>query len=437
MSSAIQLIGDHQVIHLGSRLVVGIRLVGTIASRNTRNLYALKARPFTRYLAQTLQHLQCDVTLVVDTDRSAQEGLMLQHLTKHHFPVAFHVLHEKPTAVGTCRHGQSVSSNHERYFLDRAAAQRTGRGRILFIDSEINYRFSVPQTLVVESYDVGARRRQHRAARKAARCGGSHEAGQTWEGDRADALDNMFRQSSSPLHGADCQLRQQYPANLATSSSHEEAAMSPKARRGQAHQRDIHTSLQEVVSASSFLQSEVLSANAEGTTSSGGWLGRHDAQRHPVTVPNAGSRPSSEVAAAAAAAEASPLLPQHPVHSGGAATAGSSAPGENARVTTGRASLPAVPAGQPAINMEDYTLIALSEMIAGLAASEVSVHDYLRVEPMVEGVRVPFHGIAHYLPMENCDHIDVIDWEYVTVKEKAEMVVPDVEEQEAHKGFFR
>ncbi|ESL10966.1 hypothetical protein TRSC58_01293 [Trypanosoma rangeli SC58] len=82
-------------------------------------------------------------------------------------------------------------------------------------------------------------------------------------------------------------------------------------------------------------------------------------------------------------------------------------------------------------------------MLVELAAADVAVADYLRVEPLVEKLTVPFHGEVHYLPMENCDDMELWDWATVEVREaKAKAkeeaaVVPDVEERAEHKGLFK
>lgn len=70
-----------------------------------------------------------------------------------------------------------------------------------------------------------------------------------------------------------------------------------------------------------------------------------------------------------------------------------------------------------ALTIDDYSLVAVAEMIKELAASDVAVCEYLKMEPLVESVRVPMYGTIHALPMENCDHIEQIDLSQLEVSE--------------------
>lgn len=69
---------------------------------------------------------------------------------------------------------------------------------------------------------------------------------------------------------------------------------------------------------------------------------------------------------------------------------------------------------------EDFTLVAVAEMIKELATSDVSVSEYLKVEPLVEKVRVPMYGTANVLPLDNCDHIEQIDLSQLEVSTPAQ-----------------
>ena len=58
---------------------------------------------------------------------------------------------------------------------------------------------------------------------------------------------------------------------------------------------------------------------------------------------------------------------------------------------------------------EDMALVAVADMILELSrAPSSTVPDYLKMEPLVEKVRVPGHGEASFLPNENCDHIEMV-----------------------------
>lgn len=54
----------------------------------------------------------------------------------------------------------------------------------------------------------------------------------------------------------------------------------------------------------------------------------------------------------------------------------------------------------------DFTLVAAAELIKELTLSEMSVRDYLLLEPLVEKVKIPGWGTANYLPAENCEHME-------------------------------
>lgn len=74
-----------------------------------------------------------------------------------------------------------------------------------------------------------------------------------------------------------------------------------------------------------------------------------------------------------------------------------------------------VPPPAPTLSAEDYTLAMVSQMIREMATSDTAVRDYLRVEPLIEQIRVPYFGQAYYLPVENCDAVRIVDWERTEV----------------------
>ena len=121
--------------------------------------------------------------------------------------------------------------------------------------------------------------------------------------------------------------------------------------------------------------------------------------------------------------------------------------------------------GKLALTMNDYSLVALGELIKDLAASNIpldtyakkqphspvigvdgtekrkpapagiAVEDFLRLEPLVEKVHVPMHGLSNYLPMENCDHMDCIDLEKLEISEP--LTFDHVNETDEHKQMFQ
>jgi hypothetical protein len=121
-----------------------------------------------------------------------------------------------------------------------------------------------------------------------------------------------------------------------------------------------------------------------------------------------------------------------------------------------------------ALTMNDYTLVALAEIIKDMAASNVpqdvharpsgvpeivvgkdgktrkrrpplgiAVEDYLRLEPLVEKVSVPMHGLTNYLPIENCDHMDEMDISKLEISEPLPHEEDNIKETEEHKQMFQ
>ncbi|KAG8340336.1 hypothetical protein ERJ75_001660700 [Trypanosoma vivax] len=313
-----------QVIQLHSRLVVGIRLHGTIAATHPRVPNQLKCRPFLHYLGRTLQRLQCDVTVFAPVAACSSTG----PLSQREFPCEYRVVHD-PTAGpvhagvnnnsltrGRSR-GAAAQCNFQDYLSRIATELHTAPKRILFVDAEINYRFSPVQTVVLEAFEPqrACRRRQP-------------------QGDVAVAME--------------------------------------EAREVQRHTERIEAEF----------------ASTQGVP--GRCRGLHWNRCAPFSSEQsnfAGREMSNEVREAALAAR-----------------------------------------------REDYTLVALAGMLVELAAADVAVADFLRVEPLVEKIRVPFHGEVNYLPIENCDDMEQWDWNAVEVRE---MEVPEVEERDEHRDMFK
>ncbi|RNF09357.1 hypothetical protein TraAM80_02231 [Trypanosoma rangeli] len=94
-----------QIIHLVSRLVVGVRLHGTIAALNLRGCGQLKCRPFLCYFAETLRRLRCDVMLFLPV--AASMGTReLEQLNDTEFPCSYRMVND-PTS-GTVAGAEAV-----------------------------------------------------------------------------------------------------------------------------------------------------------------------------------------------------------------------------------------------------------------------------------------------------------------------------------------
>jgi hypothetical protein len=91
-----------------------------------------------------------------------------------------------------------------------------------------------------------------------------------------------------------------------------------------------------------------------------------------------------------------------------------------------------------AVAENDCTLIALAEMIKELACSNEHVCHFLAREPLVESVRVPFHGHSFVLPKDKCDLVEEFDIDKLEVSEPAvyneECTIVETEE---HKAMFK
>lgn len=400
MSSAITLIGDQQVIALTTRLIIGIRLQGTIGFVDPRSPYTIKPRPYLHYFAETLRRLHCDVTVFVPTNEE-HDRAMMDSFHDRDFPVPFRYVHDHSKLVGAGsgrgnRKRGLAANNYTEYLRIHAnAVNGTGQAtdRILFIDSEVNYRFTPVQTIVLDSYEP-LTRRQQRELRKA--------------------------QHNNPFGDVSSQQARRYAAAAARATG------TTVRHRGAVHAQYLQDQLNKNQASTDLLRAEqekvpLVNPDADfesleaarGGGGGSGWM-----SKSATTAAAAADRRSRDPRGRIAGAELKDDAGS--VESRGTAENGMS-----------RAL---------AINMEDYSLVALSEMIAEMAASDVSVAEYLKMEPLIEKVEVPFHGKANYLPPENCDNIDLLNWDEIKVMEKKarETGVPEtVEETAEHKDFFQ
>ncbi|KPA77543.1 hypothetical protein ABB37_06920 [Leptomonas pyrrhocoris] len=398
MSSAITLVGNQQVIALTTRLIIGIRLQGTIGYIDPRSPCIIKPRPYLAYFAETLRRLHCDVTLFVPTNEE-HDRAMMNCFHERDFPTPFHYIHDhsKFVGVGAGRGNRKkgiAPNNYTEYLRIKAnAVNATGQAtdRILFIDSEVNYRFTPVQTLVLDSYEPLTRRQQREL---------------------------MKAQHGNPFGDVSSQRARRIAAAAA------KATGNTVRHRAVVHAQHLQEALDKNQSSTEMLRLEQAGVPLV------------DPQDDTDTLAARGKRPRT------------PLRP------GGTQTADRSGRDPRGRIagadvqdssssttaTDSEASAETSMSRALAINLEDYSLVALSEMIAEMAASDVSVAEYLRMEPLIEKVEVPFHGKANYLPPENCDNIDLLNWDEIKVMEKKARDTGEpetVEETAAHKDFFQ
>lgn len=457
MSSAIQTVGGNQIVRLGSPLILGIRLQGTLGHVSAANPNQVKARPYIRYLAQTLQHLQCDVTLLVSTNHQF-DGHILSQFAALDFPIKFRILHDhSDIARGNSPKNRTVSAkNYTQYFRGVAESHGTTLDRVLFVDSEINYRFTPVQTLVMERFEPLSRRQARQDLRRR----------------MAESRDRE-RRTSSPV-ATETERKEEDGAAASTaaatdaSSSSREKTRYASSRKGQqqqhpedrarldrdrqrrleTHQTHVRAAIADADGHTARLRAEQRFAStlAEPSHSSAddtgnddeaeaggrggsGWLGRHDGRKATVTARN----PAAAAAAAAAAAKNGSSGNSDNSGEAGRAEAAGGADGGHFTADDFSNSPSSL-----AVNLEDFSLVALADMITQLASSDAAVRGFIAMEPLVEKLRVPFHGVTNYLPIENCDFIEVLDWERIKVEEKAarDSGVPDIEEKEDEHGDF-
>lgn len=426
MSSAITLVGNQQVIALTTRLIVGIRLQGTIGFIDPRNPYSIKPRPYLAYFAETLRRLHCDVTLFVPTNEDRDRDLM-DNFHRRDFSVPFRYVHDHAKLVGAGsgrgNRKQGIAPNNYTEYLRIQANQVNGTGqatdRILFIDSEVNYRFTPVQTLVLDSYEPMTRRQQREIVKA---------------------------QRSNPFGDVSSQRARRYAAAAAKATGH------TVRHRAALHAQQLQAQLDKTEASTALLMAEQSAVPLVDPDANFSDLTRHATKREGAAATRRGVAGNCELNSGCTRSVLS---------NGGAGggvrrdsrgrMAGTKSQRDaplkdeaaDAAAGGGASSGPAAGAAMShalAINLEDYSLVAVAEMIAEMAASDVSVAEYLKLEPLVEKVEVPFHGKANYLPPENCDNIELLNWEEIKVMEKKSqnLGVPEtVEETAEHKDFFQ
>ncbi|KAG5510557.1 hypothetical protein JKF63_06854 [Porcisia hertigi] len=406
MSSAIVSVGNQHVIPLVGRLVVGIRLQGTVGFINPANPYIVKPRPYAAYLATTLRRLQCAVALFVPTN-TEHDREMMDMFYRRDFPVPFRYVMDQPKIIGfgssRGNRKRGLAPNNYTEYLRIMANEVSGTGqdtsRILFIDSEVNYRFTPVQTIVLDAYKPSTRRQLREVVQQ---------------------------QHSSPFGDVSSRHARRYAAATAR------ATKSMVRHRAVVRAQNLQDEIDMQRKHTEFLIAE------QDRVPLPPELHDEEERDHRGDLWH---------------------LSQEGLQQGGyeqgRVVDGVSTPGPSSAVDTENATTPpdcnrdtkeeeqqrqkTLMSRAPAINLEDYSLVALAEMIAEMSASDISVAEYIKTEPLIEKVEVPFHGKANYLAPENCDNIDLLNWDEIQVIEKArDTEVPEtVVETEDHKNFFR
>lgn len=391
MTSAITVVEGKKIVTVQQKLLVGFHLHGTIAQISSFRPAVLKPRPYLPYLMHTLYRLGCDVHFITSLNPvSDADGL--RSFFHHHVGIPHHIHYELPSDTAnasTSFHqqarlgsgggstgslGQKASAPLTRQsfmpLLQRRAKEiQTTPDNILFVDAEVNYRFSPVQTIVMEKFVHYTNRDKRKAYRE-------------YVGREID-----FQSPASETSG---------------SRGNRVVARHEEHRQRLARQTAFLMEEQH--------QSDVSSASKKNEPT----LNLSPEERIVREMASGGKDDSNDLN------EVSPAKPR-------------------------REGLIAYHKPLPSALLQDYTCVALATLLIELAASPspCTVKEFLRREPILEQLRVPMHEVCYYLAKDNCEDMELVDWEEVEVQEaKAEErrraeVGPIVKENEAHSSFFQ
>ncbi|CCW69526.1 unnamed protein product [Phytomonas sp. Hart1] len=444
MSTAIQTIGGKQIIRLGSPLVVGIRVQGTIgySSLDSPHAVHIKPRPYLRYLADTLRNLHCDVSLLFNPIGMCcmeQDYHPIKQFTQGHFPLPFRCLFDEknPNNLSSNNRFKLTSRNYNDYFRLVCQEAQTNPGRVIVIDSEINYRYTSPQVLIVEAFEP-RRKRQVRGS-----------------GGGSPTLENL------PLSSQQ-RRRETFQAGITHILSDIETNTSALQREGDQERKKCGEDYDKIrryfeekgsspmVPNRSASSNHFLSSLREKSEldNGGGVVERRIESKKLNYMSRVRELFKSKTPLATDSIDFDWKPSTKVTHyKEGEETNGSDTTNKNysehvqkEKERLSSSSFDISTMTNLAINKEDFTLVALAEIITELAASESSVIDYFKKEVLVEKINVPAHGIINYLPIENCDYINMLDWEQVRVEERQRNEgneMPEVQEREEHKDLFK
>lgn len=339
MTSALSITSTGRTIFpLRQRLLIAFHLHSTLVQVSEFRPAVLKPRPYLTYLAHTLARMGCDLHFITTLDPLSDKVCLDQFFSKH-FPVPHQLHFEVPS---TSRDGSSLPPSFASLLHRRAAALSLPPEQILFIDSEIAYRYSPLQTIVMEKFVKYTARDKRQAYRKYF----------------GEGMQRMETNRESATAGA----------------------------------------------------------------SSNAFVRFHETQRERLAARNA-----------LAAAEPTNPGPFSLRSSGGT----------RAAAAEGGGGLVSFQAPLPTPLLQDYICVALATIIAELCASPppLTVREFLNREPLLEQLEVPLHGKCFYLPVDNCEDLELIDWNEVEVQEELAMKRegepdPEVKETADHKDFF-
>ncbi|CCW62192.1 unnamed protein product [Phytomonas sp. EM1] len=439
MSTAIQTVGGKQIIQLGSRLVVGIRVQGTIGHSTPSRPNHIKPRPYLHYLVETLKHLRCDVTLLFNAVGSSNEDSYIKQFSQRHFSLPFRYVFDEgfPHFPMTDRRLQRNARNYSDYFRCVCEEIQADPTRVLFIDSEINYRYPTPQVLILERFEPLKKRQQRE---RASTLPAHSDLLSTSQQRRRDVYQSGINLKISDIERKTAALQNEKNQNRKSDGDDYDERTMHFSKGGFSTQCDAHaqSAVNPGRNAAPHISSPSSIENGE-IDSEIGVLGRRMMSRIATDAQRVKQMIKSKTPLAIDSVDLD--LKFRPEVNSSSGEGASFPNAGNAINNEEKAASSDVPiATSLAINKEDFTLVALAEIIAELAASEGNVSDYLNTEVLVEKIKVPSHGVINYLPIENCDYINMLDWEHVRVEEKRRndaSVIPEVQEREEHKDLFK
>eukprot|EP00796_Vickermania_ingenoplastis_P000604 gene604-332_t len=403
MSNALTVLENgSRVLLLQKKLLVAIHLHGTIAQVSDFRPAAIKPRPYLSYLVNTLHKLNCDVHLITSLNPQSDSLALNAFLHQTFGPMPYHVHFEAPqgSTSSLARNGSSPSHSWNRtgasageqrgggsaatplasrnfmpLLRQRAVSLMSHPDNILFVDAEVNYRFTPLQTVVMEKfvhYTTRQKRRDYRAYV------GEEIARHMPPGAPGES------QSSNTFvsrHEAQAQRMAGETAFLA----HEQAVLREReewARKQQKEMEEMEKEEQE--------ENEGAAASPGSSTNKGG-----NDKHYPGASRDCGTLVSYQ----------KPL---------------------------------------PSSLVEDFTCVALATLLAELAASTLTVKTFLRREVvLLEPLRIPMHEECFYLAKDNCEDLEMVDWDEVQVMEakaeerRQEEVGPRVKETAEHASMFQ
>lgn len=492
MTSVLKVLeGGKKLLPLCQRLLVAINIHGTIAEVSTSRPVTLKPRPFLSYLLHTLCQLHCDThfitTLNPCTEGKAVERFFQQHLVGENVFFRYHIHYETPSTYVSSslahssssrdRGGYACSSHHNRtettlqgngkrapicrhsltpLLLRRALAIGSSPDHIFCVDTEVNYRFPVLQTVVLEPFAHYTPREMRKVYREYMadavqqglpkeggggiyrRCGRSSDS-EKWEmGNRAVEENGMGRKRKNKFvlfHEEERQrmlakdgfLREEF-----LYASYKEENITKKIQPPPQQEREKQEEIASETSTRIRHSSRATSGHHSTAAASSGVRGRADInlseEKATATPEIAAGSPKADPAAipreqSKKEAEKedhhysrSPSSSSSCVDVGGASPLASSSFTSSNTTNTQEMGLVAYHSPLPSQLLKDYICVALATFLTELSAtSATTVKDFLQKEPLLEQLRVPMHGTCFYLAKENCQDLEMVNWDEVEV----------------------